>query len=173
MFRLLVVFVVCIGHTKATTCTECKTTYSDADKDDDTKKCTAWKAYMTCLESSALTDAGCPLTATEAAAVKADHDAIATNCDLDAVEACACQKTFWGTDQTSKSGKCTALAAYLKCLAPAASGGCADESVATLSTKASTNLVATQCIGCEEQSGAGQVSALVTLVMSLAAGAMM
>ncbi|XP_071099196.1 mucin-22-like [Haliotis cracherodii] len=88
------------------TCTECKTTYSATPKTaDDNAKCTALSTYLTCLETSAKDDDGCPLTGAEASAIETDYTG--ASCSTSFTDTCICQKTFWKTAQATDAATCT------------------------------------------------------------------
>ncbi|XP_048242289.1 G surface protein, allelic form 168-like [Haliotis rufescens] len=137
---LLVFFPVALSKT----CTVCMTEYA-GDKTNagtnNTQKCTALSTYLTCLETSAKGEAGCPLTGADAGAIETDYTGAA--CSETFTETCVCQKTFWGTVQADETATCTEARKYLTCLKGKTTMTCdGTSSVATLTAGVETRMKA-------------------------------
>ncbi|XP_046337757.1 uncharacterized protein LOC124119315 [Haliotis rufescens] len=118
-FGVIVLFLVYVPTTVATTCDACKTTYT-ADKAapaDNPAKCTALAKYLTCLEGSEKNDAGCQLATADATIIKTEYDSFSCSTEAAFTDTCICQKDFWKTDQKSGAAAvCGASMAYIACL---------------------------------------------------------
>ncbi|XP_071100062.1 pneumococcal serine-rich repeat protein-like [Haliotis cracherodii] len=137
---LLVFFPAALSET----CAVCKTKYATAKSDagsDNGQKCTALSAYLTCLETSAKDDDGCPLPSADTDAIEADYtDA---SCSSSFNDTCICQKTFWKTVQTDDTATCRVAKVYLTCMKGKTAMACdGTSSVATLTAGVETRMKA-------------------------------
>ncbi|XP_048242433.1 uncharacterized protein LOC124125806 [Haliotis rufescens] len=108
----MVALLVYCPPTSADTCDSCKTAYGTPAAG---AKCAALKTYLTCLETSAKGDAGCPLPAADAGTIETDYTA--DTCSTSFTDTCVCQKEFWKTDQsTGDAAVCSASQTYIACL---------------------------------------------------------
>ncbi|XP_046376051.2 uncharacterized protein LOC124148798 [Haliotis rufescens] len=145
VFALLLVFC---PSSSATTCTVCKTTYEaarDAGGATDAEKCTALQEYLTCLETSAMGDAGCPPATADAAQIGTDY----TGASCSFTDTCLCQKLFWETDQSADAAAvCTAAQAYIVCLKGKTAATCDGSGVMALATGVEARMTAltTDCV---------------------------
>ncbi|XP_067655478.1 antifreeze protein Maxi-like [Haliotis asinina] len=118
-FGLTVLLLAYLPTTVATSCDACKATYA-TDKGtaaDNPAKCVVLAAYLTCLETSGKTDAGCPLATADAAAIETDYTALSCSGESVFTATCKCQKDFWKTDQSADTAAvCSAAKAYILCL---------------------------------------------------------
>ncbi|XP_046341403.2 uncharacterized protein LOC124122384 [Haliotis rufescens] len=145
MFKFGVI-VLLLGYSPnafATDCTACKTTYvaaRDATDATGAAKCTALAAYLTCLETSAKTDTGCPLATADAAVIETDYSSCSTATEFTAT--CKCQKEFWKTDQSANAAAiCSAAKAYILCLKGETAVACDTSATpATLATGVETRM---------------------------------
>ncbi|XP_048242000.1 uncharacterized protein LOC124128670 isoform X5 [Haliotis rufescens] len=130
-FGVIVLLLVYCPPTSAETCDACKTTYATSAAG---AKCAALKTYLTCLETSAKGDAGCPLSGTDAGTIGTDYDA--DTCSASFTDTCVCQKEFWKTDQIAgDAAVCSAAQTYITCLKGKTAMACDDSSsVITLAT---------------------------------------
>ncbi|XP_067654397.1 prophage side tail fiber protein homolog StfR-like [Haliotis asinina] len=119
--------VIYLPATVAKSCEDCKSDYTTAKGSaaDDTAKCAALATYVTCLETSVKTDAGCPLAAADAAAIETDYSDATCSTDSKFTATCICQKDFWKTDQsTGATAVCSAAKAYILCLKGKTAAAC-------------------------------------------------
>ncbi|XP_067655297.1 uncharacterized protein [Haliotis asinina] len=150
MFTLIVasLLLAYCPSTSATTCTACKTTYEaarDAGGATDAQKCTALQEYLTCLETSAKGDAGCPPATADAAAIGTDY----TTASCSFTDTCLCQRDFWGTDQSANAAAiCTAAQAYIVCLKGKTNPACDGSGRMALATGVEARIAAltTDCV---------------------------
>ncbi|XP_048241996.1 uncharacterized protein LOC124128670 isoform X2 [Haliotis rufescens] len=155
MFKFGVI-VLLLGYSPkafATDCTACKDTYvaaRDTSGATDTQKCAALATYLTCLETSAKTDTGCPLPTADAAAIETGYGDFSCSGEAVFTATCNCQKEFWKTDQSANAAAiCSAAKAYITCLKGKTDVACdGSTTVAALATGVETritNLGSTDC----------------------------
>ncbi|XP_048242003.1 uncharacterized protein LOC124126174 [Haliotis rufescens] len=147
MFKFGVI-VLLLGYSPkafATDCTTCKGTYEtarDASGATAAAKCTALANYLTCLETSAKTDTGCPLATADAAAIETDYGDSTCSGETVFTATCKCQKEFWKTDQSANAAAiCSAAKAYILCLKGETAVACDTSATpATLATGVETRM---------------------------------
>ncbi|XP_046326879.2 uncharacterized protein LOC124111273 [Haliotis rufescens] len=149
----------------------CEITAAKADISDDTKKCTAYKAELSCLRTAQST--GCDGTTTKSAIATASEEARAALSIGDCpalTSTCQCEVNASKGDASTSATYCTVLTTLKTCLSAitiTTEAGCTSTTQAALLTDTNTKITAATCGSAADHVTFATTSLIVSVLVNM------